>query len=111
MKLITTAVLQEAHRRAVTSRAKEIEARVVKKLHNIAIQPKTEENLLYILENKNNTELTISSVVRNVQTVVNDAFKSKDDTPRYINNINKAIELLALSLVVAEEDLLEKESE
>lgn len=106
MKLITNDVIKQAQIHAIKNRADDIEKRVVKKLQNSLLQPNIEEKLIALLENKPNIELSQSSIIRNVQSVVNTAFKNKNDHKVFTKNVNEAIELLALSLVVADDDLI-----
>ncbi len=104
MQLITEEVMKEAQKRAISSRADDIEKKVVKKLHQAMLQPSVEEKLLALLENKSNIELSTASIIRSAQMTVNRAFKNRGNYADFSKSIFEAMELLALSLVVADED-------
>jgi hypothetical protein len=109
MKLITDNVMKTAQRLAISSRADDIETKVVGKLKNVIVQPNIEEKLIAMLTDKPNADLSVASIIRNAQSVVNVAFKNRADYTSYSKGVYEAIELLALSLVVADEDMLENQ--
>lgn len=108
MKLITADVMKEAQKRAISSRADDIQMKVVGKLKNAITQPNIEEKLIALLMDKPNVDLSVTSIIRNAQSVVNVAFKNREDYATYSKNVYEAIELLALSLVVADADEQER---
>lgn len=105
MKLLTQDDMIAAQRIAISNKADAIENKVVQKLKNACLQPHIEEKLTSMLNSNSNFELTTSGVIRNVQSVVNKAFKSKSNHTEFTKNIYEAIELLALSLVVADDNI------
>jgi hypothetical protein len=107
MKLLTQDDMIAAQRIAISNKSDIIECKVVQKLKNACLQPHIEEKLTSMLNDNPNFELTTNGVIRNAQSIVNKAFKSKSNHDEFSKNIYEAIELLALSLVVADDKLVE----
>lgn len=108
MKLFTNIMMKEAYQNVIKERADQLELKVVNKFKTAMINPSIENKLLALLGDKTDTELTQSGVIRNVQSVVNTAFKNKNDYDMFSKYVYEAMELLALSLVIIDEEVVEK---
>lgn len=108
MKLVTDSLMKAAFQNAIKDRADQLETKVVAKFKNAMINPCVEAKMLAMLEGKANPELTQSGVIREAQSAVNVAFKNKNDYETFSKKVYEAMELLALSLVIVDEETLEK---